>query len=81
MFDPSTVTAEFQYQLAHLHDDRGRNNYYAVILLFVLLATIAVALRLLSRRRMKTSWASDDYTIVAALVRPLPHQSSSVAPL
>ncbi len=61
-----------QYQLDHVHDDRGPEMVVSVIVVSVL-AVLAVALRLVCRRQLKVSMSWDDYTIIIGLVRP--HQT------
>ena len=58
---------EIAHQKAHIHDDRSTELYGAQITCF-LLAVIAVALRLISRRLIKAKLMADDYMILFALV-------------
>ncbi|KAL8868544.1 MAG: hypothetical protein Q9174_004921, partial [Haloplaca sp. 1 TL-2023] len=57
---------EIAHQKAHIHDDRSAELYGAQITCF-LLAVIAVALRLVSRRLIKAKIMADDYMILLAL--------------
>lgn len=54
-----------QYQLAHYQDDRAQE---AVVVTMVLagLATLAVILRLVSRKLVGIRWKADDYLIIVA---------------
>ena len=54
-------------QSVHLQDDRS-GQIATVISVMIVLATIAVALRLLTRWVTATTWKLDDYSIAAALV-------------
>lgn len=58
-----------QYQLDHIHDNRGAETVVSVTIVSVL-AVLAVALRLVCRRQMKVTLSWDDYTIIIGLVRP-----------
>lgn len=58
---------EVHYQLAHVHDDRSPELYASQIICYVL-ACIAVALRLISRRLVMAKLQNDDYMILVALV-------------
>lgn len=58
---------EVHYQLAHVHDDRSPELYASQIICYVL-ACIAVALRLISRRLVRAKLQHDDYMIFVALV-------------
>ena len=67
----SLTPSEIQYQLSHASDDRSAN-VIAAITTCLCLATIAVALRVLARRMMKTPLGADDWMIFTALVREIP---------
>lgn len=58
---------EIVYETVHFHDNKGPAIVGGSILLIVF-ATIAVVLRLVSRRIKRTAWGADDYTIVLSLV-------------
>ena len=60
-------STEVQGQFASHHDDRS-GQIAAVVSVMIVLATIAVALRLFTRWLIATSWKLDDYGIIAALV-------------
>lgn len=59
---------EIEYETAHFGDDKGPAIVGGGIALIVL-ATIAVVLRLVARKIKRTPWGPDDYTIVLSLVR------------
>ena len=63
--------ASFEYQLAHIHDDNSRTSR-VICILGIILATAAVVGRLCSRRLAGAPLMVDDWTIIAALVRPWP---------
>lgn len=59
---------EFEFELAHWNDDRGP---FVIIIttIFTVCATIAVVLRLITRRAIiKLAWQLDDYAIILAMV-------------
>ena len=58
---------EIAYETAHYQDNKGPAITGGSILL-IIVATVAVFLRLLARRIKKTAWGSDDVMIVVALV-------------
>ena len=59
---------ESVYEAVHFRDDKGPAIVGGSVVLIVV-ATVAVVLRLVSRRMKRTAWGSDDYTIVLSLVR------------
>ncbi|KAL8984631.1 MAG: hypothetical protein Q9177_004652, partial [Variospora cf. flavescens] len=59
--------ADIAYQKAHKDDDR-RGTLYATAATMIVLPSIAVALRFMCRRHLKTKIAHDDIAIVVALV-------------
>jgi hypothetical protein len=61
-------TAAIQYQLEHWGDDRGPAIIAGSVVLVVVTA-IAVALRLVAQKMIKTKFDVDDYLIVVAMVR------------
>lgn len=63
--------AEIQYQLSHIHEDRSKDIVYSNIICIVI-ALIAVVLRLASRRLCRAAILADDYVCFAALVSPFP---------
>lgn len=65
----ATLTPEdIKFQLTHWDEDRGPL-VIAVSTTFIAFATIAVVLRLLTRKLiLKISWQVDDYAITVALV-------------
>lgn len=58
---------EIVYETIHFRDDKSPAIVGGSILLIVV-ATIAVVLRLVARRIKRTAWGADDYTIVLSLV-------------
>lgn len=62
--------AEVAYQLAHAAETKAPSIIAAVAVLSVL-ATIAIAMRILVRRQRKSGLKADDYTIISALVDTL----------
>ena len=62
-----TSPTSFEYQLAHIHESR---QWQIITLNAVMsfLATVAVALRLVSRRLIKNPLKADDYMILFSLV-------------
>ncbi len=69
--DSIRISAEdFQYQLEHIHQDK-RAVVHGVDLALAIVTTIAVALRLCSRRMMKASLGIDDYATIISLVRTI----------
>ena len=69
-------TKDLAYQLANIDEDKGPLVLKIEISCSVC-ATIAVILRLWSRRIVKAPWKSDDYTIIVSLVRPHEIESSN----
>lgn len=63
----SLPPAEAQYQLAHINESRVPAIVSSQIACLVI-AVIAVVLRFVSRRMIKTALKADDWMIVAALV-------------
>ena len=61
-------TPAYEYQLAHIDEDKGPQTIAATIVLMVI-CSVAVALRILAQRIVKSSFTADDYCIFAALVR------------
>ncbi len=59
--------ADLQYQLEHIQDDRS-GQIAAVVSAMLVVATIAVGLRLFTRWLISAPWKLDDFTIIAALV-------------
>ena len=64
----SPSPSEIQYQLTHIHEDHSSDIVVSHIIC-ITLATVAVALRFVSRRVCRAAILSDDYMIIAALVR------------
>ena len=66
--------SDVHYQIAHAGDFNceGLNTF---TIAFMIVVTVAVCLRLWSRRIESIEWRSDDYTLIAGLVRLhfLPH--------
>jgi len=62
--DPNTPA--YQYQLAHIQEDKGPQTNVASILLMCI-STGAVVLRLIAQRMVKRSLALDDYCAIVAL--------------
>lgn len=60
-------TGNIPYQRAHLSDTRGPTTIVACAILSAL-STLAVFLRVLVRRRTKSKFEADDYTIFITLV-------------
>ena len=65
----ATLSDSISSQLAHINDNR-QATIVGLKVLLTALSTIAVALRLLSRRLVKAPFRYDDYAVVVALVRP-----------
>lgn len=63
-----------QYQLAHINDDRTPA-LRALYILGIVLATVSVTLRVLSRTLSRVGLKADDWTIIIALVRYSGRQS------
>lgn len=59
--------ASLAFQEAHLHDDRSLG-LKVTFTLALIVATVAVALRIVSRRISNAPLKADDYTIMIALV-------------
>ena len=62
---------EIAHQLAHIKDDRTTEMRVAFTL-NIILASVAVILRFVSRRIVRAKLQADDYTTMAALVRFFP---------
>jgi len=62
------MPAEIQYEIAHVHDDRGPDMVVSNVIC-ISLACVAVLLRLIARRLSKAKIWFDDYMIVVALVK------------
>ncbi|KAG7005424.1 hypothetical protein G7Y79_00020g049520 [Physcia stellaris] len=60
-------TPAYEYQLAHIDEDKGPQTVAATIVLIVV-SSVAVALRLIAQRIVKASFTADDYCIFAALI-------------
>ena len=75
MAQPSA--AEIQYQLYHINDDKSAQMVSSQICGMVI-AFVAVALRLVSRRVGRVSILADDYMVVVALVRIAPRGHTSL---
>lgn len=58
-----------EYQLAHFHEDRS-GELIASHAVCLALASIAVILRLITRRLSRASIDADDFMIVVALMNP-----------
>lgn len=58
---------EINYQLAHIDDDRSKSLIVSHTLCLVL-AGIAIVLRLIARRMSKAAIKADDYMIIVAFV-------------
>ena len=67
--------AEKDYQLARA-GEYSLGNLSAFIITGLIICTIAVILRLWSRKVADIPWRSDDYTLVVALVSPQCPESS-----
>lgn len=59
-------TAAIQYQLEHWGDDRGPAIVAGSVILMVVTA-LAVALRLVAQKMIKTKFDVDDYLIIVAM--------------
>ena len=68
---PTPSAAEIQYQLSHIKEDRAQDIVISHIIC-IIIALVAVALRLASRRLCKAAILADDYVCFAALVSPVP---------
>lgn len=64
-------TPAYDYQLAHINEDKGPRTIAASGLL-IAITTLAVVLRLLAQRIVKSSFTSDDYCAILALARNYP---------
>ncbi|KAL8770166.1 MAG: hypothetical protein Q9209_004008 [Squamulea sp. 1 TL-2023] len=62
-----TTPQNLKYQIDHIEDDRGPE-IIATTIIIAILATLAVLLRLLCRRRMKVAISYDDYLMMAGFV-------------
>ena len=58
---------EFEYQITHQSDDRGKA-VAAVSSLMIALATVAVGMRFVARKLNKAPWQADDYATTLSLV-------------
>ena len=63
----SIAPSSLAFQEAHLHDDRSLGLKVTFVIALVV-ANIAVALRIVSRRVSKSPLKADDFTIMIALV-------------
>lgn len=63
----SIAPSSLAFQEAHLHDDRSLGLKVTFVIALVI-STVAVALRILSRRISNAPLKADDYTIIIALV-------------
>ncbi|KAA6412448.1 MAG: hypothetical protein FRX48_03439 [Lasallia pustulata] len=63
---PGITPQELVYEGVHFRDDKGPAIVGGSVVLIVV-ATVAVVLRLVSRRTKRTAWGSDDYTVVLSL--------------
>ena len=63
----SIAPASLAFQEAHLHDDRSLG-LKVTFVISLLISTLAVVLRIVSRRVSNAPLKADDYTIVVALV-------------
>ncbi len=63
----SAQTPAYNYQLAHIHEDKGPRTVAASGFL-IGVTTLAVVLRLLAQRIVKPSFTADDYCAFFALV-------------
>lgn len=59
-------TPAYEYQLAHIHEDKGPQTNVASVLLMCI-TTGAVVLRLVAQRMVQRSLAWDDYCAIIAL--------------
>lgn len=67
--DKIDITVEdIRYQISNLHEDQ-RPLMNAVNIMLAVMSTVAVALRVSSRRLMKARLMADDYAIIMGLVR------------
>ena len=63
----SLPPSELAYQEAHIQDDRSLGLKVTFVIGLVI-STVVVALRILSRRVLKAPLKADDWTVIAALV-------------
>jgi len=71
----STNSPAYNYQLAHIHEDKGPQTITASALL-ISITILAVLLRLTAQRIVKSSLTADDYCAVLALVSIYSHRAS-----
>lgn len=64
---PHATVVLMEASSAHIQDDRG-GQIAVVCSVMIVVATVSVALRLLTRWLISAPWKLDDYAIVAALV-------------
>ncbi len=64
----SLPPAQAEYQLEHVEESRV-NDVLSSLISCLVIATVAVILRFISRRMVKTGVKADDWMIIAALVR------------
>ena len=63
----SLPPAEAEYQMQHIHDDRG-NDILISSIIFLTLATLATGMRFVSRRMVRAGSGLDDWVMLGALV-------------
>lgn len=65
---PSPLSpTEIEYELAHIHDNRGPDMIVSTVIC-IALASVAVVLRFYARRLSKAQLWFDDYMMIVALV-------------
>ena len=62
----SAQTPAYKYQLAHINEDKGPQTI-AVSGFLIAITTLAVVLRLLAQRIVKSAFTADDYCAFVAL--------------
>lgn len=67
MTTPSDVANAIAYQVKHV-DDNAIPGIIAAIVVCTVIAYMAVALRLFSRRLIRAPWKADDWTLIASVV-------------
>ena len=68
---PSLSVDQLQNQLLHIHDNRAPQ-MVATTISFMIVSTISVFLRIISRRLQGLRLGADDYMIVVSLVCHIP---------
>ena len=63
----------YEYQLAHIHDDKGPRTIAASGVL-IAATTLAIVLRLLAQRMVKSALTLDDYCAIAAWASGCPYK-------